>query len=212
MNNEYWDPERIERYLGLVGKIPHRSEGERVLLEILPPNLNRLLDIGTGDGRLIALLKAVQPQVECVGLDFSPIMLAKARERFAHNADIKIIDHNIEIPFPDLGTFDAVVSSFAIHHVADRRKADLYVEVYNLLNPGGLFANLEHVASPTEKLHRDFFNALGTDVSQEDASNQCTPVEPQLNWLRSIGFADVDCYWKWRELALLAGFRPTGDV
>jgi SAM-dependent methyltransferase len=176
----------------------------------VPADARRILDLGTGDGRLLGLLSHDRPGMVGLGLDFSEPMLRAARERFADVSRITLVEHDLAeaLPGEALGRFDAVVSSFAIHHLEHERKRSLYAEIFNLLAPGGVFANLEHVASPSERLHVAFFAAIGEPLEDADPSDRLLGVDPQLRWLRELGFEDVDCYWKWLEMALLVGVKP----
>ena len=204
--NEYATAEHALAYLARADRIPHRTEGEAVLLDLVPRTARRILDLGTGDGRLLALLLIDRPDAAGVAADFSPTMLAAASDRFRGDPRVEVIEHDLDEPLPGLGIFDVVVSSFAIHHCTDERKRSLYAEIFALLEPGGVFYNLEHVASSTPALHERFLRAI--DTTAEDPSNKLAPVELQLDWLRRIGFADVDCHWKWLELALFGGIKP----
>jgi tRNA (cmo5U34)-methyltransferase len=96
----------------------------------------------------------------------------------------------------------------AIHPLEHERKRGLYGEVLRLLEPGGVFANFEHVASPTHRLHLAFYEAIGEPLEHEDPSDRLLDVESQVAWLKELGYEDADCYWKWREMALLAGVMP----
>ena len=177
------------------------------MLEFIPQTTRRILDLATGDGRLLALAKREHPNTEAVAIDFSPAMIAAAKKRFANDSSVTVITHNLDNPLPGLGRFDAVISSFAIHHLAHERKRTLYSEIYGLLNAGGVFCNLEHVSSPTPALHAEFLREIDKTPVTADPSNRLLDLETQLVWMREIGFVDVDCHWKWRELALLAGRR-----
>lgn len=205
--NLWSSADHVQDYLERADHIPRRTEGEATLLEFIPPGVRRILDLGTGDGRLLALVRRVHPDTEAVAVDFSAAMLAGARKRFAGDVRVSVVEHNLDASLPDLGKFDAVISSFAIHHLVHERKRALYAEIFSRLNAGGIFCNLEHVASRHARLHEQFLLRIGYTVETEDPSNKLFDLETQLGWLREIGFVDVDCHWKWRELALLAGVR-----
>jgi len=125
-------------------------------------------------------------------------------------------------------TVDLVVSSFAIHHLVDQRKQELYQEIYDLLSPGGIFLNLEHVASPDPTVEKIFDGAFaesmyqhfqGTktyeeceravdyDLNVDAEANLLVPVEKQCDWLREIGFQHVDCYFKFLIIAMFGGVK-----
>ncbi len=205
--NPWTSSEHARDYLERADQISHRSEGESALLEFVASGARRILDLGTGDGRLVAIVMQARPDATAVALDFSPAMLDAVRMRFQSDSRVEVVAHNLDVPLPNLGKFDAVVSSFAIHHVTHERKRELYAEIYESLNAGGTFCNLEHVSSPSEQLHAEFLSSIGFSVETEDPSNKLLDMETQLRWLREIGYADVDCHWKWRELALLAGVK-----
>jgi tRNA (cmo5U34)-methyltransferase len=218
--------------------IPLAFEQIDVLLRVVRhaiPKLERLLDLGCGDGILGRAVLAEYPQADGVFLDFSEHMIEAAKKKVdARRAafivqDLRSSDwvQSVQGRAP----FDLVVSGLAIHHLPDERKRELYGEIFDLLKPGGLFLNLEHVA-PRSEWAKQAFDDLFVDslwthhqeqggtktrdmVAKEwyyrpdKTENILAPVEAQNEWLRQIGFVDVDCFFKLFQLALFGGQKPT---
>jgi tRNA (cmo5U34)-methyltransferase len=148
--NEWNLAERALDYLGRADKIPHRTEGESAILEEIDPNSKRILDVGSGNGRLLDLCLMKCRGASGVALDFSETMLEKLREKYEGGDRVTVVEHDLNDPLTfEFESFDIVVSSFAIHHVDDIRKYKLYKEIWQILQKDGIFCNLEHVSSPT---------------------------------------------------------------
>ena len=140
---------------------------------------------------------------EAVGLDNSPPMIERARTRFVDEPRVDIVAHDLRDALPELGVFDVVVSGFAIHHLTHDRKRTLFAEATDMLRPGGMFLNLEVVQCASPRLQQEFHARIGRPGG--DPEDILAAVEPQLEWMREGGLDDVDCYWRWRGFALLAG-------
>ena len=156
---EWSNPERVAEYLSR--EIPTARRRRRCSCRRPPERVDRILDLGTGNGRLVSLLRSAHPEAEAIGLDSSEPMLARARERFDRDGRVEFRLHDLRDPLPRIGPFDAIVSGLAIHHLEDDRKRDLFAEVHGLLAPGGVFANLDLVRAPTAELHERFRREIG---------------------------------------------------
>jgi tRNA (cmo5U34)-methyltransferase len=200
---EWSQPERVAEYLAR--EIPQRSTAEEMLLEALPAKIERCLDLGTGDGRMLALVRSRHPDATAIGLDSSEPMLSRAAERFGDDPLVELREHRLEQPLAEVGSFDAIVSGLAIHHLEDARKRELFGEIHELLAPSGVFANLDLVSSASHQLHERFRGEIGR--AEDDPTDRLADLSEQLEWLRTTGFAEVECHFKWLELALIVAVR-----
>jgi tRNA (cmo5U34)-methyltransferase len=202
------DEQKVQEYVGRVGRLAARAAGEAELVEALPDRVQRVLDLGCGDGRLAALVIDARPEVvDAIGLDDSPPMIELARDRFRDDVRVEIRRHDLREQLPELGRFDVVVSGFAIHHLDHERKRSLFGEIVDVLRPGGVFANLEVVQCATPELHAEFNRRIERDGG--DPEDVLAGVEEQLEWMRLAGLGQVDCNWRWRGFALLVGSTPS---
>jgi SAM-dependent methyltransferase len=98
----------------------------------------RLLDIGTGPGRLLGALRKALPEAGLVGVDISPAMVAQAQRNLgAHGhdarAEVRVASATV-LPFAD-ATFDRVVSTGSLHHWKDPIRG--LSEAHRVLQTGG---------------------------------------------------------------------------
>jgi ubiquinone/menaquinone biosynthesis C-methylase UbiE len=98
----------------------------------------RALDLGAGSGTLAILIKQTQPQVQVIGLDGDPAILAIARSKALRlGAEILFEVGNITtLPYPD-ASFDRVLSSLVFSLLNREAKQQAMREAYRVLRDGG---------------------------------------------------------------------------
>lgn len=180
-----------------------------------------VLDLGAGTGLMSALLLTRMPKAQVTLLDASANMLAEAKKKLAGRIrDIREADMvAADLGAPLGGPWNAVMSALAIHHLSQDDKRSLFRNIFAALRPGGIFVNAEQVLGPTpalDDIYREKWIAgcLGAGASRaevdaalarQNAADRCASVEDQMDWLRDVGFAEVDCSFKLWRFAVYCG-------
>ncbi|MFF5294478.1 class I SAM-dependent methyltransferase [Paractinoplanes globisporus] len=146
---ESWDrqqqtfmPDREERFAAMLTAVDAVTGGR-------PP---RLLDLAGGTGTIALRTLARFPAAEVTVLDQDPVLLAIAGATLAGRAtivDADLGDPSWRAKLPGDG-FDAVLTATALHWLPAERVAALYGEIREVLRPGGVFVNADHM--PEESL------------------------------------------------------------
>ncbi len=239
MSSEWKTKELSDTFLENVrGAIPLAETQFEVMHKMISlwfPEVGLAMDLGCGDAVVGRALLSKFPSAELVCVDFSESMLDSAREHFSKTDAVHFVEADYSSSdwtgtLNDFGGFDVIVSGFSIHHQTDEKKQEVYSEIYGLLNPGGVFLNLEHVSSSTKEVEAAFddyfidslyeFNRKANPEIERQTvvekyynrtdkqENILAPLEEQCDWLRRIGFQDVDCFFKIFELTLFGGRKP----
>lgn len=218
---------------GIRGGIPYANDQIAIMLRLLRANgdVKTFADLGCGSGVLTQAVLKEFPNARGTLIDFSTPMLDAARKQLsAFAAQLQFVQTDLassDWMNTSNETYDAIVSGFAIHHLSNERKRALYTEIFSRLNYGGIFINIEHVASPTKWVEAlsdellidslyTFHQKNNSDKTRAQVANEfvyrpdkvaniLAPVEMQCAWLREIGFQDVDCYFKAFELGVFGG-------
>jgi tRNA (cmo5U34)-methyltransferase len=222
-----------ERRQGLLPLIELQEDVIRELVEGHDHSIASFLDLGAGAGAMTELVLRCCPGSEAALVDFSELMLERARASLAHlpgrcqfyEGDLSGSPWRTNLPDR---RYDAVVSGLAIHHLSSERKRELFGELISLLEPGGIFVNMDYVkiVGPLRRLFDKQMHANAVRAEREngscrskdeihldDGEDRPDGIEDQLCWMRHAGFEQVEVHFKWAEAAIFGGIRSlaSGD-
>jgi tRNA (cmo5U34)-methyltransferase len=212
-----------------------RAERFQLICDLLPfPTDARvtIIDVGAGYGALSAFILECYPHATCIAQDGSEPMLQRARNLMAgfgprfqvHESDLFEANWLPTLSSP----FAAAVSSSCLHNLRDfRRISEIYHDIREHLQPGGVFLNFDLLNAPTPELQQRYSTAaeirrqrerpaaeaVGEMVRRADQPTTGGGVGPfpaaleqHLTALKAAGFTQVDCFWKDLQRALYGGY------
>ncbi|MGW8765113.1 class I SAM-dependent methyltransferase [Streptomyces sp. NPDC055815] len=176
-----------------------RTERFHVVADVVAHALRRsrrpaIADLGCGPGSLAARLAERLPHARVLAVDEDPLLLALGRA--VHGAAVAFVDARIgqgpwTTALSEDGPLDAVVSTTALHYLPAAELATVYEQVHDLLRPGGVLVNADHLFQDDTPV-RELAAAVGHGHSARHTER---PAEDWGAWWRAAaahhGFTEL---------------------
>ena len=169
----------------------------------------KILDLGAGTGLLTKLVIKKYPNAKYTLVDIAGEMLAIAKERFEtlDNISFNVEDYRVGISG---GKYEAIISSLSIHHLDSYEKRNLYKNIFNMVEEGGVFINADQVKGEdceSEEIVKEYQLSYIENCSllreEKDDTygriklDKMDKMSVQINMLKEAGFKSVDIYYKY---------------
>lgn len=205
--------------------MPGYSDLHRTLvwgIPFVPTRAFRVLELGVGTGTLTAQILEGFPHARLTGVDLSPRMITRAREKLRPYRD------RVELVAGDLGdfeegTYDVVVSALAIHHLRDADKWRLFRRIFRSLPPGGYFGDADdhlpedsifdtryaQIASmlPAPGGRKGAWTSPQAVWHDHERFDQPATLTAELSALERAGFRHVGVPWRFFGQAVIWAYR-----
>jgi tRNA (cmo5U34)-methyltransferase len=231
-NAEIWHSEEMVQHWVKEATAQERGRvaERRLMADLLPFGEGAeftFLDLGAGTGAASRAILERHPGATAILADYSAQMMAAGESEMQPYAgryrnvefDMTIGQWPSDIP----ASLDAIVTSMCVHHLTDERKQGLFAEIFEHLVPGGWYFNFDPVSPPDEAVeqvwqrvsdrenpeaaHRRHDRTPEEQARWENHVRYIIPLEQQLAYLRSAGFASVDVFWKKLQNVIYGGYR-----
>ncbi len=212
-------------------RVPLYNEIQTLMVSLLPFSKKeylRVLDLGCGTaGTSVAFLKEF-PLARVTGIDGSQDMLDVAAAKVKQTTwRIDFICQDIRVvsgQWPGVRgeeEFDAIISAFSLHYLNEQEKKALFSKCRDALKPGGMLVDAEAVISPSAKVYQLYMekwkeyqrsngfseDEIGAQMLKFVRDVKPLTVERQVEMMKSVGFVDVECYFKYMNWALFGGYK-----
>jgi tRNA (cmo5U34)-methyltransferase len=201
--------------------IPCFDDFYRIAVEIIPfkkEKTIKVLDLGAGTGLFSFFVASVYENAEFLLVDVSENMLDQANSNlsnFPHKFDYLAADYSV---FKYGQKFDVVISALSIHHLTEPQKIELFQNIFNYLNYGGIFINADQVQGESPEIDEIYRESWINQVQHNGVTkaelkaafermkeDKMSTLASQMRWMEDIGFIDVNCWYKNYNFVVFSG-------
>lgn len=197
------------------------SEGLAIVQALVPP-AGRIVDLGTGTGRLAEALARALPEARIVALDVDPGALEVAGTRLAgFGPRVELLQQSFAKPLPPC---DAVVASLSLHHIHDlAEKTAVYRSIHEALVPGGALVVLDATVSADPRLGSLTFSRWADAMADHGIDGAAArahfeswskedryfPIRDELSALARAGYPHPECFWRRGPVSVYGGIKAS---